>query len=296
MAAVQVRRIERLGDGPIIEPNMDARMGDNINGPSLIRVPEWVDNPLGRYYLYFGHHDGHYIRLAYADALTGPWRTYEEGVLPLASSCFKGHIASPDVHVDHERRCIRMYFHGADVPTGPPGPQWTRCALSTDGLQFEARAEELGRSYMRVIPYQDEFLAMAMPGIFYRSRDGISNFEIGPTLFDADMRHGALLQVDERLLVFFTTVGHRPERILCSAIGLREDWSEWRESAPVDVLLPARDYEGANAPLKPSVRGLATEPVNELRDPAIFVEGDATYLLYSVAGETGIAIAQIELS
>ena len=61
--------VERLGQGPIITPHMDGRMGDNINGPSLVQVPDWVPNPLGRYYLYFGHHDGRYIRLAFADEL-----------------------------------------------------------------------------------------------------------------------------------------------------------------------------------------------------------------------------------
>jgi len=55
---------------------MDGRMGANVNGPSLIRAPAWLPNPLGRYYLYFAHHQGAYIRLAYADRLEGPWRTY----------------------------------------------------------------------------------------------------------------------------------------------------------------------------------------------------------------------------
>ena len=57
----------RLSDVPVIYPHMDARMGSNINGPSLIRVPDWVENPLGRYYLYFADHRGSYIRLAVAD-------------------------------------------------------------------------------------------------------------------------------------------------------------------------------------------------------------------------------------
>ena len=39
----------------------------------------WVDRPLGRYYLYFSHHAGKFIRLAYADALTGPWKVHEGG-------------------------------------------------------------------------------------------------------------------------------------------------------------------------------------------------------------------------
>ncbi|HTP48416.1 MAG TPA: hypothetical protein VMQ50_16000 [Casimicrobiaceae bacterium] len=48
-------------------------------------------------------------------------------------------------------------------------------------------------------------------------------------------------------------------------------------------------------PARPSVRGLARHPVRELRDPAIFVEGNRTYLLYAVAGESGIAIGELHL-
>src|SRR5215210_4564489 len=125
--------VERLGGGPIIRPHMDARMGENVNGPSLVRAPSWVERPLGRYYLYFAHHDGRYIRLAYADDLLGPWTTHEPGVLPLDRSLFAGHVASPDVHVDVARREIRMYYHGSDTPSGGGGPQATRVALSADG-------------------------------------------------------------------------------------------------------------------------------------------------------------------
>lgn len=53
------------------------------------------------------------------------------------------------------------------------------------------------------------------------------------------------------------------------------------------------DYEGANLPLLPSKRGIAQEPVGQLRAPCIFEEAGKTYLLYSVAGERGIAIAEL---
>ena len=62
--------VVRLQTNPIIRPEMlPNHDGDNINGPSLIRVPSWLPNPLGAYYLYFAHHGGKYIRLAYADRL-----------------------------------------------------------------------------------------------------------------------------------------------------------------------------------------------------------------------------------
>jgi len=72
-------RVRRFDHNPIIRPHMDDRMGANVQGPSLIRVPDWLPDPLGRYYLYFADHKGSYIRLAYADALEGPWRTHRPG-------------------------------------------------------------------------------------------------------------------------------------------------------------------------------------------------------------------------
>ncbi len=287
--------IERLGDGPIIRPNMDSRMGDNVNGPSLIEVPDWVPDPLGRYYLYFAHHNGDYIRLAYADSLAGPWRTHEAGVLPLADSHFEGHIASPDVHVDSDARRIRMYYHGAKTPMGRHSPQFTRAALSGDGLRFEAREETLGAPYMRGFRYGDWHYAIAMPGVFYRSREGLSEFETGPTLFNPDMRHAAVLVRGDRLLVFYTQVGDTPERILLSEIDLTPSWTDWRPSAPRVLLEPEHDYEGANLTLRPSVRGVSHDAVRELRDPAVFESEDALFLLYSVAGEKGIALARMTL-
>src|ERR1035441_4007062 len=54
--AAGARRATRLPENPIVVPASSETLGDNINGPSLIRVPNWVDHPLGRYYLYFAHH------------------------------------------------------------------------------------------------------------------------------------------------------------------------------------------------------------------------------------------------
>lgn len=286
-------RVERFAENPIIRPNMDARMGSNINGPSLIRVPDWVSEPLGRYYLYFAHHDGRYIRLAYADDLHGPWRTHEPGVLPLASSHFAGHIASPDVLVDPDQRQIRLYYHGAEEPTGGDQPQYTRVALASDGLQFEGRPEQLGRPYFRVFRWGGWWYALAMPGLLYRSEDGLTGFERGPALFPPNIRHCALKLDGDRLSVFYTNIGDSPEGILLAAVELNSDWTTWRPSDPVGVLEPELPYEGGDRPRRPSVTGQIDEPVCQLRDPAIFEEAGRTYLLYAVAGEYGIAIAEL---
>ena len=318
----QAVRIERLLDRPIIAPQLHPSIGANIQGPSLIRVPDWVQAPLGTYYLYFADHKGRYIRLAYADDLQGPWHIHEPGSLQIAGSHFltaspdvsadelerlraspqpanlshdlltertTPHIASPDVHVDTEHRRIVMYFHGLEGL----GRQATRVATSADGLRFETRHDLLGRTYLRAFTRGGYTYAMSMPGQFYRSADGLSGFEEGPRLFNANMRHAALLQRGDTLYVFWTQVGDVPERLLLSTIALSDDWTTWSETDPVEVLRPERDWEGADAPLVPSVRSTAYGHVNQLRDPAIYEENGRTYLLYAVAGESGIALAEV---
>ena len=319
-------RVTRLVDGPIIGPDLDPSIGVNIQGPSLIRVPEWIEDRLGAYYLYFADHKGSYIRLAYADDLKGPWRVHAPGSLHLESSGFltappavspeelarfeagyraRGaishdvlaeittpHIASPDVHVDPARRRIVMYFHGLDGV----GHQVSRVALSENGIDFTARPEVIGRSYMRIFHHDGMTYALAMPGILSRSADGLGGFETGPTLFNPNMRHAALLKRGRTLLVFWTQVGDVPERILLSRIALDGDWHGWRDGPPVEVLRPEHHWEGADAPLLPSVRSTAYGIVNQLRDPAIHEEAGEIFLLYAVGGESGIAIARVAIT
>ena len=96
-------QVVRLSAEPIIRPHMDRRMGSNINGPSLIRAPDWLGEPLGRYYLYFADHKGAYIRLACADTLTGPWRVYTPGTLTLEESHFATRRPDPAAVSDAKR-------------------------------------------------------------------------------------------------------------------------------------------------------------------------------------------------
>lgn len=295
MAPTAPFALRRLAGNPVLHRDTTAGVGRNINGPSLIAAPPWLDRPLGRYYLYFAHHRGTFIRLATADQLEGPWRLHEPGTLHLAESHFptdgrRPHIASPDVHVDEAAGLVRMYYHGLDTATRT---QHTRVALSTDGVHFEARPELLGRPYFRAFFHDGWWYALGMPGILYRSADGLSGFAPGPRLFEASMRHSALLRRGNELLVFWSRVGDCPERILCSAIALEGDWTSWRAGPAMEVLEPGEPWEGAGLPLAPSERGWVDEPVRQLRDPAIFAEDDQTYLLYSVAGESGIAIAEL---
>ncbi len=297
MTALNVSAI-RLEGNPILTPRSSVSLGTNLNGPSLIRAPDWLEHPLGRYYLYFAHHKGSFIRMAYADKLSGPWKIHEPGTLKLSEAPFcYNHIASPDVHVDDTRNEIRMYFHCPARATGRS--QLSFLAVSKDGLSFAASPKPLGPSYFRVFRWGRYHYALARAGVFLRSRDGREAFEPGPVLFGRDkryvMRHSAVDLRGNTLWVYYSRIGDVPERILVSRIPLTPDWTAWQESAPEEVLRPELEYEGVNLSLKPSEKGWAKNAVRELRDPAIFREDGKTYLLYSIAGESGIAIAELKI-
>lgn len=311
-------RVTRLNDGPILRPDMmpkdDGEWSGDLNFPSVVRVPDWVEKPLGKYYLYFSAHHGSYIRLAYADQIKGPWKVYEPGTLRLAQvESVNGaertsagpageggerHVASPDVHVDDEHKQIRMYFHYWLPKLGHS----SSVAFSADGLHFEPRPGAIAGPYLRVFPREGAYLAIDDQGQLLRSADGIEAFKsvsqaVRQVATDArqkaSFRHGAVLLDGDVLSVYFTRVGDTPERILLTRLKLTKDSADWQATAPVIVLEPERDYEGARADVVPStIKGQTN--VRQLRDPYPFREDGRTYLFYAVAGETGIAVAAVD--
>jgi len=291
---IQKITVDRSQSNPLITFESSNSLGENINGPSVIKVPTWIKNPLGKYYMYFAHHKGQYIRLAYANNIEGPWKIYESGTLQLKqASAFKGHIASPDVHIDKENKQIRMYFH-APIKNG--SGQWTGVATSEDGIDFIASDEILGKFYFRVWRYKDYYYALAKNnnegwGELYRSKDGLTKFESGGNFVER-IRHSAVLVKENKLSIFYTRVGDMPERIVMTTVDMTSDWKNRETSLPLEILFPEKDYEGIQYPLKPSRYGAATH-VQELRDPYIYVENDDIFLFYTIAGEMGIAVAKI---
>lgn len=289
----------RLDGNPIISPATPGlERGDkNINGPSLIRVPDWVDKPLGKYYLYFANHGGRYIRLAYADKLTGPWKIHRGGVLNVRQGPGQEHIASPDVHVDDDARQIRMYFHQPAAKDSALKGQVSFASTSPDGLAFAPKPEPLGSYYFRVFRYGGWHYALAKngnkDGILSRSRDGLTGFETGPSILPR-VRHTAMWLEGDTLWLVYTIVGEAPEQIYLSTMHLAGDWRNWKPSPGWKLLAPETEYEGADLPLKPSSFGGIGGPVRQLRDPAIFREDNRIYLLYSIAGEQGLAIAELK--
>jgi hypothetical protein len=312
---------------PLITTATSPSLGDNVNGPSVIRVPAWVPDPLGRFYMYFAHHMGAFIRLAYADRLDGPWRIHEPGVLPVAATAFQRpqpdppenlenfytHVASPEAYVDAARRRLILWVHGWYTagnrwPAGEPAArewarqhgygQFTQAAISSDGRNFEVQPALTRASYLRVFPHDGALYGVARLGQLLRSQEALAPFETGPNPFREGpyagrVRHVALVRRGTTLFVFFTAIGDAPERVMLSTIALDADWREWRASEPVEVLRPETSYECAHLPLAPSAAGDVKGPVRQLRDPAVFVDGTRTLLFYSICGEQGIAAAEL---
>lgn len=288
--------VQRLKSNPIIIPEMDESIGTNINGPSLIKVPDWIKEPLGKYYLYFAHHSGKYIRLAYADYLEGPWRIYKPGTLKLEDSFCTSHIASPDIHIDNENKEVIMFYHGRPSTGDLNKSQTTKQAVSKDGINFSANPEVLGAAYWRCFHWNGFYYAVTMSGILYRSDRLKGKFEKGPDIFekiDIRQRHMAVKVVEDTLYIFYSIKEDTPEHIVVSRLRLSTDWTKWRVESYESVLEPETDYEGAGFPLGKSESGAIHHKVRQLRDPGIYDEDDKTYLFYSIAGESGIAAARI---
>jgi len=51
-----------LNDWPLIDASTAPQLEGNVNGPSLIKAPGWIENRLGKYYLYFAYHEGELAR------------------------------------------------------------------------------------------------------------------------------------------------------------------------------------------------------------------------------------------
>ena len=170
IGAMQPPRAERRNRGqPIITRDQlraagaDAQEARNVNGPSLIALPDWIPpahraDPAARYYCYFAHHGGHYIRLAWAEHPEGPWRLHRtdaepgaRGVLDLGPPppgserpsvalgddlALAFHIASPDAHLDPVHRRVVLYVHGPVTARGSLHGQHSLVATSADGLDF----------------------------------------------------------------------------------------------------------------------------------------------------------------
>ena len=324
----------RFVENPLVSVRSDPSVGDNVNGPSVIKVPAWVKKPLGKYYMYFAHHRGAFIRLAYADSLHGPWKVYVPGVLNVSATALYRpqpdppyeiygvytHVASPEVLVDDTNKRIIMWVHGqfSDGQRWPEDPteahawlrehnynQVTQVTVSRDGLQFTAQPAISPEPYLRVFQHGGEYFGLVRLGRLVHSSDPLKPFENGPspfrdTPYNNKVRHVALLADGDTLHIFFSVIGAAPESILHTTMALEGDWKSWKVGGFDEVLKPEARYECPDWPVRQSEVGEIYGAARQLRDPALYVESGAdgtrrVTLFYTVCGEQGVAAADVRL-
>jgi hypothetical protein len=312
---------------PIIDSLMIGT-GGNINGPCLMRVPDWLPpderaDSSANYYLYFAHHWGKNIKMAWSRIPTGPYQIYEpqDGVFHIDSCAaqvnlsLNNHVASPDVLVDHENQRFIMYFHvGTPVWNNDTlYYQKTVVATSTDGLDFNDGLQNviICPAYARVFEFNMSLYSITPTGVFKAPNPSIP-WEHSETFSDKNpglwtyvghpmalisnnIRHMGVLKDLNNLHVVYSRYYTLSEHIEYTRIELNPLERYWRVSKPESVLFPELDWEGVHYPLKESMPGIARKGVRELRDPYLFRDHDGlVYLLYTGAGEKAIGIARVD--
>ena len=149
------------------------RPHDDLIFPSVVCTKGRLQQPLGKFYLYYAPHDppgG--ICLAYADNLEGPWHEYSNN--PIVSSAWQpfykvSHVSGPDAIWSDEEGKMLLYFHGENPVT--------RVASSLDGIHFDYAGEAVttgmfsgiseasyGRVFRYSLPGKDNRYIMLLMG------------------------------------------------------------------------------------------------------------------------------------
>jgi len=288
---------------------------NNMNGPSVIRIPQFIKDDIGldyKYQMFFAHHQGKSIRYAYSNFPVSGW-TWLDSIVNLNNTlytkssvlneCLKledtycdGHIASPDVHVD--ATALRMYYHG-DMN----GKQYSFFTTSVDGFDFHKRdkmKKPLGNFYFRVFDYKDKRYAIAKEnndgGILYEldweTEEYIPVFNLLP-----NMRHCSVLIKNDLLYIFYTNIGDIIEHIRVATLELSDNVDNWTIINDIALLYPEKDWEGVDSPMCISQPGAIYGLVKQLRDPYIFEDTDGRlYLYYAAGGENSIGCVELLLN
>lgn len=277
----------------------------NINGPSCLRTPNFIKNPLGKYLLYFAHHAGKFIRIAYSDEIFTNWKILNHRINKVSEkTIFHDHVASPDLYVDNVENKIYMFFHSRIKGSRM---QQTFLSKSNDGINFELVGDSLDLPfYFRHVITETKTFAVTKGGNMYVNsispiisawralnniNSGNSNEEVMHNKFGS-IRHVSLIYYMKTLIVFYTKIGDAPERIYAAKIEENEK-GLWLISKEFEITRPELNFEGVNLNITASVSGPSLQEENSLRDPYVLQDGENYYIFYACAGESGIAVGKL---
>ena len=277
----------------------------NICNPCIIKVPEWVKDSLGKYYLYYADHRGKYIKFAFSNFIFNNWRSKLDIIININSfNNAINHIASPEIYIDDIKKKFYLLTHSHSATHKG---QWTYVSESNNGLHFKVVNDKpLAPFYLRVFKYNNFFYGVSKGGNLWKTNELIREFYPCQNLFDPSksnellhnyegaVRHVGLFVENNILYIFYSKIGDKPERIYFSKLNLEKNDKNWKFNSETELLRPTMDFEGANLPLLKSKPGDTPVAENALRDPYLFKINSNYYLAYCVQGEFGIAIAEIK--
>jgi hypothetical protein len=266
--------------------------GQFTNGPTVIKVPDWVEDPLGTYYMYFADHRGVEIRLAFSDSLSGPWAVSPNLALRLNDTlAIRDHIASPDVYIDDDSHTIYMTVHGEPISTMYEN-QVSVLVESQDGIVFAQDPSYAGSiwatfPYARILTIGDTFVRIDPMEHQVSRSDSITGPFSEPVDYslpiDREHRHASVLLDGSTIVIYYTRVRDAPERIYRATIDASQPWGQWALANEQCVRRPERSWEGAKFPVEFSKFGPANS-VNQLRDPFIYDDGTDRALFLLLRG------------
>jgi hypothetical protein len=281
-------------------PEMTSR-GENINGPTVVQIRfGLLKKPF--YLLFFAHHHGKFIRVAFSRLPNGPFiRIHAWGLHwvwnPLSER--RGHVASPESVLVDGKRYLLTHSPSRRLPK-----QKTYAARLYLGFFSPRPRLTLLPGYARFFSWDKQVYAVTHGRGLYRIKgpdwrpqelelDVREAIHLPDLEASVGIRHPFILPIGDNLLYFFTRRGDSPERIFASLLYFNTDKCA-SLGKPIEVLRPEMPFEGSELPTRPSAGGIARNSENAVRDPFV-LELDGKYILYyAVQAERGIACAELD--
>jgi hypothetical protein len=264
----------RTSSLPVLSGLAEERGYVNINGPTVIRVPNWIRRPLGRYYMYFAHHKGSYIRMAYADSPLGPWQLHSPGVLRLSASGFPESVQEGE---DAGEGVMGALFETFSPHVIRDYLLMAYRALVTDPAEREARG---------LSPQAPKAVHVASPEIYIDE----ANWRLLMYYHGFDERGGqsSRMAISEDGLTFKV----QPQRVFSTYLRGFEFGDQHYLLGMPGVLYRGSGPEG---PFEPRDR-LLFEP--DMRHAGLLLEGSTLYVFWSSVGYAPerILLSQVDLS
>lgn len=289
----------------ISKMNLPKVMSDNINGPSCLRTPNFIKNPVGKYLLYFAHHTGEFIRIAYSEDIFTGWKILDHKINNVSEEKeFHDHVASPDIYVDNIEKSVYMFFHSRIKGSRK---QKTFLSKSNDGINFALVKGDLNLPfYFRHVTIETKTFAVTKGGNLYinmvnpiaNTWRALNNINTGKSNEEVmhnssgSIRHASLIYYMKIFIAFYSRIGDSPERIYAAKI-VENGKGLWLMSNEFEITRPELNFEGANLDIEASVAGPSLHEENALRDPYVMQDGEDYFLFYACAGESGIAVGKL---